>query len=156
MRLVLLVFAASATMHARPLRAQTALWDRCMLGIGYGAPFKLAVGYAGGRVVESQDGGSDQCHFAATKLGIGGVRFSLGSMRTINALGGAAGLSVGALRTFGSPLHAQPWRNYAGASLHILPALAFGGEIGYYVRLGNDVNGAPARRQITWSVGFGF
>ncbi len=133
-----------------------ASWDRCMLGISYGAPLKMAVSYARGRLVESLDGGHDACHYASSRLGIGGARLALGSSRTINALGGGAGISVGVLRTFGSPLHAERWRNYAGAAVHVLPALAFGGEFGYFVRLGDDAAGAPARRIFTWSFGFGF
>ena len=141
---------------SRPLQSQTTRWGRCMVGVGYGAPLKLALSYATGRVYESEDGGADVCNYLSTKLGIGGARVAVGTSRTINALGGAAGVSVGLLRTFGTPLHAQPWRNHIGVSIHVLPAIGLGGEIGYYMRLGNNASGAPARRVITWSAGFGF
>lgn len=127
-----------------------------MVGVSYGAPLKMALSYATGRVIESDGEGADVCNYASAKVGIGGARLALGTSRTINALGGAAGVSVGLLRTFGTPLHAQPWRNHVGVAVHVLPALALGGELGYYVRIGKDANGAPAKRVITWSAGFGF
>ena len=139
----------------RSIEAQTR-WGRCMVGVSYGAPLKMALSYAAGRVTESDGEGADVCNYASAKVGIGGARLALGTSRSINALGGGAGVSVGLLRTFGSPLHAQPWRNHVGVAVHVLPALAFGGEIGYYVRIGNDAGGAPARRVITWSAGFGY
>ena len=141
---------------SRALEAQTIRWGRCMVGVGYGAPLKLSMSYATGRVSESESGGADVCDYLSTKLGIGGARLAVGRSRTINTLGGAAGVSVGLMRTFGTPLHAQPWRNHVGFSVHVLPAIGIGGEIGYYVRLGNDPSGAPAKRVITWSTGFGF
>jgi hypothetical protein len=136
--------------------AQETRWGRCVVGISYGAPLKLAVSTAYGRVVEGAGDGHDLCHYASARLGIGGARATVGTMRTVSRWGGALGVSAGVLRTFGSPLHAQRWRNYAGASVQLLPAIALGGELGYYVRLGGDVSGAPARRMVTWSVGFGF
>ena len=139
----------------RSLQAQTR-WGRCMVGVSYGAPLKMALSYATGRVIESDGEGADVCNYASAKVGIGGARLALGTSRTINALGGGAGASIGLLRTFGTPLHAQPWRNHVGVAVHVIPALGFGGELGYYVRIGNNANGAPATRVITWSAGFGF
>ena len=139
----------------RPLEAQTR-WGRCMVGVSYGAPLKMALSYATGRVIESDGDGADVCTYASAKVGIGGARLALGTSRTINALGGGAGASVGLLRTFGTPLHAQPWRNHVGVAVHVIPALGFGGELGYYVRVGKNASGAPAKRVITWSAGFGF
>ncbi len=153
---MLLVAVSIASLAPTMLAAQPVSWRRCVVGLNYGAPLKLAVSAAYGRVTESQEGGNDACNYVSARLGVGGARMSLGSTRTINALGGAAGVSVGVLRTFGSPLHAQRWRNYAGASVLLMPALVLGGELGYYVRLGTDANGAPARRVFTWSAGFGF
>ncbi len=146
-----MIVGASNVVHG-----QAAGWRRCMVGVGYGAPFKLAVSYSSGLVRESSDGGADVCTYISGKVGIGGARLALGASRTIFALGGAAGASVGVLRTFGSPWHAQPWRNHVGVAMHLLPALGLGAEVGYYVRVGNDANGAPAKRLITWSTGFGF
>jgi hypothetical protein len=153
---VMAAVLASTTIAAHALSAQNMRWGRCVVGVSYGAPFKMAVSYAAGRVWESEDGGGDYCDYVSTKVGIGGARLALGSSRTINALGGAAGLSVGLLRTFGNPWHAQPWSNHLGVAIHVLPALALGGELGYYVRVGGDAPGAPKRGILTWSVGFGF
>ncbi len=127
-----------------------------MVGVSYGAPLKMALSYATGRVIESDGDGADVCTYASAKIGIGGARLAIGRSRTINALGGGAGVSAGLLRTFGTPLHAQPWRNHVGVAVHLIPALGFGGELGYYVRIGHDASGARARRVITWSAGFGF
>jgi hypothetical protein len=146
----------ACVLATRPLPAQQQRWGRCVVGLSYGAPLKMAVSYATGRVWESEDGGSDYCDYLSAKVGIGGARLALGESRTINALGGAAGLSVGVLRTFGSPWHAQPWRNHVGVALHVLPALALGGELGYYWRVGSDGAAGPKRGVLTWSVGFGF
>jgi len=136
------------------LSAQNTRWGRCMVGVSYSAPLKLAVSYAHGRVYESPEGGADVCNYVSGKLGIGGARLMLGTSRTINTLGGGAGASVGLMRTFRTPLHATESSNYAGVTVHLLPAVAFGGELGYFVRVGG-VSG-PSRRLFTWSAGFGF
>lgn len=153
-RRLLLLLLTMMLGASRSARSQTQSWDRCMVGVSYGAPFKMAVSYARGRVLEAEDVGADVCNYASAKLGVGGARFALGTSRTSNALGGAAGLSVGVLRTFGTPLHAARWSNYAGAAVHVLPALGLGGEIGYFMRVGG--HGATPRRMVTWSMGFGF
>jgi hypothetical protein len=130
--------------------------QRCMLGVSYGAPMKLAVAVAGGLVYEHPDGGADVCLFGAAKAGFGGARGSLGVARSVGPLGGGVALSGGVLRTFAAPLNASANRTYIGTSLHIFPALALGGEIGWYTRVGDDPPAAPRRSMLTWSAGFGF
>ena len=130
--------------------------QRCLLGLTYGAPLKLAVGWGGGMVYESPDGGADICAFGAGKLGLGGARVSVGIARSVGAFGGGIGASAGVLRTFGAPYNAMPNRNYIGASLHVFPLLAIGGEIGWYTRIGSDTPGAPRRSMVAWSAGIGF
>ncbi len=66
-------------------------------------------------------------------------------------------LTGGVLRTFGGALNATARRTYVGGSVHVWPLLAIGGEIGYYVRLGDASNASTHQRRIvTWSAGFGF
>ena len=130
--------------------------EQCMLGVSYGAPLKLAAAWAGGLKYEHPEGGNDVCFFGAGKVGFGGARMSAGVGTSLGPLGGGALLSVGVLRTFDEPLNALAKRTYVGASLHVLPLLALGGEIGWYTRIGNDPPGAPKRSMITWSAGFGF
>lgn len=132
-------------------------WDRCLAGITYGAPFKLAASFAGGLVHESTTGGADLCAFGAAKVGFGAARGSIGIARSSGPLARGAALSAGVIRTFGGSWNATPERTYVGASVHVWPLLALGGEIGYYVRLG-DSQGASdhQKRVVTWSFGFGF
>jgi hypothetical protein len=101
--------------------------------------------------------GDDQCVVAVGKVGFGAASASLGYGRSAGASGGGAMLTGGVLRTFGGSWRATPQRVYVGASLHVWPMFALGGEIGYYVRLG-DATGASTAQQrvVTWSVGFGF
>jgi hypothetical protein len=122
-------------------------------GITYGAPLKLAVGAAVGIRHESQ--GGDFCTYASPKLGMGGARFDLGLARNVGSFGGAGGVSGGILRTFGAPSRADRMSTYAGGSLHVLPVLAFGLELGYYKRLGGRA-GVGREHIIVWSLGFGF
>jgi hypothetical protein len=166
-----IVALAGALVQAAPIGAQGAAagapspaaewsrwrWDRCMLGLTYGAPQKLALGYARGLVYEAYEGGADSCAYLGAKAGLSGSRLSLGIARTINALGGGVGLSAGVLRTYNRPLGAADNRSYAGVSVHLMPLFALGGELGWYVRLGRD-EGVPdaQRRLLTWSAGFGF
>lgn len=132
-------------------------WDRCLLGLSYGAPQKLALGYARGLVYEAYEGGADTCTFVGAKAGLSASRLSIGVARSINALGGGAGISAGLLRTYNRPLGAADNSSYAGVSVHLTPLLALGGEIGWYTRLGDNA-GVPdgQRRIVTWSAGFGF
>ncbi len=130
--------------------------QRCMFGLSYGAPFKLAAGIAGGMVYQHPQGGADVCVFGGAKLGFGAARASLGIARTIGALGGGAAVSAGFLRTFSGALGAEPRTNYAGVSLHLFPLLALGGEIGWYQRLGSEPGDNIPRSIVTWSAGFGF
>ena len=131
-------------------------YERCLLGLSYGAPLKLAIGIGGGLLYQDQNGGADICTFAAAKLGLGGARGSVGIGRSLGALGGGAAVSGGVLRTFGAPTNAMRMRTYVGGSLHLFPLLAIGGEIGWYTRIGTDPAAAPSRSMITWSAGFGF
>jgi hypothetical protein len=142
---------ASASLEYSPWSVQ-----QCMLGLTYGAPMKLAVAWGGGLVYEQPDGGADVCLFGAAKVGFGGARLSTGVGRSIGALGGGAAVSAGVLRTFNGPVNASPRRTYVGASLHLFPVFALGGEIGWYTRIGDDPAGAPRRSMLTWSAGFGF
>jgi hypothetical protein len=143
--------APSASLEHSPWSVQ-----QCMLGLTYGAPMKLAVAWGGGFVYEQPEGGADVCLFGAAKLGLGGARLSTGVGRSIGALGGGAAVSVGVLRTFGAPVNASPKRTYVGASLHLFPVFALGGELGWYTRIGDDPPGAPKRSMLTWAAGFGF
>ena len=130
--------------------------QRCMFGLSYGAPFKLAAGIAGGMVYQHPQGGADVCVFGGAKLGFGAARASLGIARTIGALGGGAAVSAGFLRTFSGAPGAEPRTSYAGVSLHLFPLLALGGEIGWYQRLGSEPGDNIPRSIVTWSAGFGF
>jgi hypothetical protein len=123
-----------------------------MAGVTYGAPLKFAVAYGGGLVRQSD--GRDWCAMGVAKLGLGGAQAGLGLGNSIGALGGGASVTANLLRTFAHPLHATPRSTYVGASLHVWPALAIGGEIGVYTRVGGD--NAGAKRLVAWSVGFGF
>ncbi len=138
--------------------AEYSPWTKgsCMWGLSYGAPFKIALGWAGGMLHEDSEGGSDTCLFGAGKIGVGGVRVSSGVAKSIGALGGGAALSAGFLRTFGAPLNAIPSTNYVGASLHIFPLLGLGGEIGWYTPVDKGVDGESRGAMITWSAGIGF
>lgn len=170
MRRRLLVCALSAVGCVAPLHAQNdnasatastfdhSPWSvqQCLLGLTYGAPMKLAVAWGGGLLYEDPEGGADVCLFGAGKVGLGGARVSTGIARSLGALGGGAALSLGVLRTFGAPTNATPNRIYVGASLHVFPIVAVGGEIGWYTRIGDDEPGVPKRSMLTWSAGFGF
>lgn len=125
-----------------------------MAGVTYGAPLKFALSYGGGLVRQSD--GRDWCAMGVAKVGLGGAQAGLGMGSSIGALGGGASVTANVLRTFGNPLHAQPRTTYIGASLHLWPALALGGEIGVYTRMGNTSSGNDAKRLVAWSVGFGF
>ena len=165
------LMAQSPTMTAEPvaLRARAVRGDatrdaeapgwhleQCIAGLTYGAPLKLAVSYGGGLLHESLEK-PDVCVLGVAKLGLGGAQISAGIGSSMAPWGSGAMLTANLLRTFGSPLTATPRRTYAGASLHLWPVFALGGEIGYYVRLGDDA-GAPrnGRHLVGWSAGFGF
>ena len=130
--------------------------EQCMAGLTYGAPMKLALAYGGGFLHESNSG-PDVCTLAVAKIGLGGAQGSIGAGTSFAPWGTGVMLTGNVLRTFSAPLNATPRRTYVGASLHLWPALAFGGEIGYYRRLG-DATGASTtgQRVVGWSVGFGF
>ena len=132
--------------------------DRCLGGITFGAPQKLALAFGGGLVREGMsEHSSDYCAFGAAKLGLGGARGSIGFAQSKGPNGSGLALSADVLRTFGAPLGATRMRTYVGTSLHVWPVFGLGGDIGYFVRLG-DANGASPRQRhiVTWSVGFGF
>lgn len=156
-----------AFMHAPLLAAQTVdaddndtrIWhlDQCIAGLTYGAPLKLAVAYGGGLVRESTTGGADWCAPVVAKVGIGGAQGSLGFGASRGPWGTGFMVTANALRTFSSSLHATARRNYAGVSVHLWPALALGGEIGVFTRLGDAAGESSAgKRVVSWSVGFGF
>ena len=127
-----------------------------MMGLTYGAPLKLAASYGGGMLHESNNG-PDVCALGVAKLGFGGAQGSLGVGTSFAPWGTGVMLTGNVLRTFSAPLEASPRRTYVGASLHLWPALALGGEIGYFWRMG-DVSGesAAGKKIWSWSAGFGF
>jgi hypothetical protein len=127
--------------------------EQCMGGITYGAPLKLAASYGGGFLHESNNG-PDVCALGVAKLGLGGAQLSAGIGSSFAPWGTGVMLTGNLLRTFAKPLHATARANYVGASLHLWPALALGGELGYYVRLGDGAS--AGRRVLSWSVGVGF
>lgn len=131
--------------------------DQCIGGLTYGGPHKLALAYGGGLVRESMTNGDDTCIMAVGKVGLGAASASFGVGRSIGSIGSGVAITGGLLRTFGGSLNTTPRRTYVGGSVHVWPLLALGGEIGYYVRLG-DAPGASThqRRVLTWSAGFGF
>jgi len=130
-------------------------FEQCMGGLTYGAPLKWALAYGMGMVRESDN--LDLCFLGAAKVGFGGASFSVGVANSLGPFGSGSALTVGLLRTFDAPMGARAKRTYAGASLHVWPLLALGGEIGYYIPLGSDrVGTPPAKGVVTWSAGFGF
>jgi hypothetical protein len=138
-------------------RTPTVTWqfDQCMAGLTYGAPYKWALAYGMGYVRESPT--SDWCLLTAAKVGFGGASINVGLANSLGHFGSGAALTVGLLRTFEQPLGATPTRSYVGASLHLWPLVALGGEIGVYTRIGTDPTGlVNNRRIVTWSTGFGF
>lgn len=147
----------AATRRDTVTRTPTTRWqfDQCMGGITYGAPFKWALAYGMGMVRETDN--LDLCFLGAAKVGFGGASVSVGLANSLGHFGSGSAITVGLLRTFNEPMGALPKRTYAGASLHVWPLLALGGEIGYYTPLGADADGAPAAKGVvTWSAGFGF
>ena len=130
-------------------------FDQCMGGVTYGAPFKWALSYGGGMVYEGDR--IDLCALAVAKVGLGGAGASIGLAKSLGSMGTGSAITGGIIRTFGDPLNASARRTYLGGAVHLWPLLAVGGEIGYYVRLG-DAPGASSqgRNVLTWSAGFGF
>jgi hypothetical protein len=130
--------------------------EQCMAGVTYGAPLKLALSYGMGLLHESNTG-PDVCALAVAKVGLGGAQGSLGMGTSFAPWGSGVMVTGNVLRTFGSPLKATPRRTYIGASLHLWPVLALGGELGYFVRMGDKAGESTGgRRVIAWSAGFGF
>lgn len=162
-RRVTTALAIGMIVSARSAGAQTTTtpspgWHReqCMGGITYGAPLKLAVSYGGGLLYESNTG-PDICALGVAKLGFGGAQGSAGVGTSFAPWGTGIMVTGNVLRTFAAPLNATPRRTYVGASLHVWPAFALGGELGYFVRVGDGANDARAgKRVVSWSVGFGF
>ena len=138
--------------------ADTDAWhsEQCIAGFTYGAPLKWALSYGGGLLHESNTG-PDVCALAVAKIGIGGAQASIGAGTSFAPWGTGVMITGNVVRTFGAPLKATPRRTYVGASLHLWPVLALGGEIGYYVRLA-DADGASTsgKHLVAWSAGFGF
>jgi hypothetical protein len=150
------VLPRRATADSTP-RTSTVSWqfDQCMGGLTYGAPFKWALSYGMGFVRDSPT--SDWCVLSAAKVGLGGASINLGLANSIGHWGSGAALTAGFLRTFDDPLKATAKRNYVGASVHVWPIVALGGEVGYYTRIGKDPAGLTTPRgMVTWSTGFGF
>jgi len=130
-------------------------FDQCMGGLTYGAPFKWALSYGGGMVYEGDR--IDLCVLAVAKVGLGGAGASLGLAKSLGSMGTGSAITGGIIRTFGDPLNASARRTYVGGSLHLWPLLALGGEIGYYVRMGDkDGERSRGKNVVTWSAGFGF
>jgi len=127
--------------------------EQCMGGITYGAPLKLAASYGGGFLHESNNG-PDVCALGVAKVGLGGAQLSAGVGTSFAPWGTGVMLTGNLLRTFAKPLHATGNANYVGASLHLWPAFALGGELGYFVRLSGG--GDAGKRVVGWSVGVGF
>jgi hypothetical protein len=130
-------------------------FDQCMAGLTYGAPYKWALAYGMGYVRESPT--SDWCVLSTAKVGLGGASINVGLANSLGHFGSGAALTLGLLRTFEDPLGATPRRSYIGASLHLWPIIALGGEVGIYTRIGTDPAGlTSSRHMVTWSTGFGF
>lgn len=150
--------ALSARADTVPSQSSGAGWhvEQCMAGLTYGAPLKWAVAYGGGLLYETNTN-PDWCALVIGKIGIGGVQASTGIGTSFAPWGSGVMVTANFLRTFSSPLNATPHRNYVGASLHLWPLLAIGGEIGVYSRLGSASGDATSsRRMVAWSAGFGF
>ena len=129
--------------------------DQCMGGLTYGAPFKWALSYGGGMVYEGDR--LDVCALAVAKVGLGGAGASVGLAKALGSFGAGTAVTGGIIRTFGEPLNATARRTYVGGAVHLWPLLALGGEVGYYVRLGDEPGASVhGKRIITWSTGFGF
>ncbi len=130
-------------------------FDQCMGGVTYGAPFKWALAYGGGMVYEGDR--LDLCALAVAKIGLGGAGASIGLAKSFGSMGTGTAITGGIIRTFSDPLNATARRTYVGGSVHVWPVLALGGELGYYVRLGDAAGASSHGKQvITWSAGFGF
>lgn len=161
---MLLIFVPSVTLHAQAAASSERgdsetydyKWhrDQCLGGLTYGAPLKLAVSWAGGLRKELKSGQA-MCAFVSPKLGLGGARLGAGLMRTFGSFGGAYGASGGIIRTFGAPSYADRQSVYAGGSVHVMPLLAIGVELGWYGRLGG-VKAHGRESIIALSLGVGF
>lgn len=147
---------AGATAPATPSTPEMRWrFDQCMGGVTYGAPFKWALSYGGGMVYEGDR--IDLCALAVAKVGLGGAGASIGLAKSYGSMGTGSAITGGIIRTFGDPLNATARRTYVGGAVHFWPLLALGGEIGYYVRLGDDAGtSSHGKKVITWSAGFGF
>lgn len=147
---------AGATAPATPSTPEMRWrFDQCMGGLTYGAPFKWALSYGGGLVYEGDR--IDLCALAVAKVGLGGAGASIGLAKSYGSMGTGSAITGGIIRTFGGPLNATARRTYVGGAVHFWPLLALGGEIGYYVRLGDDAGASShGKKVITWSAGFGF
>ncbi|WP_309673077.1 hypothetical protein [Gemmatimonas sp.] len=147
---------AGATAPATPSTPEMRWrFDQCMGGVTYGAPFKWALSYGGGMVYEGDR--IDLCALAVAKVGLGGAGASIGLAKSYGSMGTGSAITGGIIRTFGDPLNATARRTYVGGAVHFWPLLALGGEIGYYVRLGDEAGAsAHGKKVITWSAGFGF
>jgi hypothetical protein len=138
--------------------ANTGSWhlEQCIMGLTYGAPLKLAASYGAGFLHES-NGGPDVCVPIIAKVGFGGAQGSMGIGTSFAPWGTGVMLTGNVLRTFSGALNATGNRTYVGTSLHIWPALALGGEIGYFWRMGDAPGESTAGKKIwSWSAGFGF
>ena len=97
------------------------------------------------------------CALAVAKVGLGGAGASVGLAKALGSFGAGTAVTGGIIRTFGEPLNATARRTYVGGAVHLWPLLALGGEVGYYVRLGDEPGASVhGKRMITWSAGFGF
>lgn len=150
------LLTASSDTSRTPVEAEGWHVEQCMGGLTYGAPMKLAVAYGGGLLYESNSR-PDWCALVVGKIGLGGVQASTGIGTSFAPWGSGIMVTGNFLRTFSSPLNATASRNYVGASVHMWPLLAIGGEIGYYTLLGDAAGASTSGKNIVaWSVGFGF
>ncbi len=160
------LFTIASDLHAQSTSESSWSLGQCIGGLSYGSPLKLAASYGGGLRYEPMHGGPDidYCTFGVAQLGLGGTRVAVGQGASFGSIGSAVMVSGGIMRTFGAPSRATRMRTYAGVSVHVLPLLAFGFEIGLYRRLGDGVadpvGGAPRNQDkkslLIWSVGFGY
>ena len=131
--------------------------EQCMLGIDVWRAAQAGRGVSAGACCTNRTTARTYCALAVAKLGFGGGQGSLGMGTSFAPWGTGVMLTGNVLRTFSAPLEATPRRTYVGASLHLWPAFALGGEIGYFWRMGDAPGESTAGKKIwSWSAGFGF
>jgi hypothetical protein len=132
-------------------------WDQCIGGVTYGAPLRLAAAHGMGLRKERDDSGPDECWMLVAKVGFGGAQISAGWGASWSPYATGVAITANVVHTFGEPRgDADPRAMYVGASVHLWPLLALGGEIGVLRRVGAGATEARGRNVLTWSTGFGF